>query len=42
MSLIPKTKAQAAAFAVVTASIGALVMVLAQAYQMVTCPAPLP
>jgi len=43
MDFIPKTKAQAAAFAVVMASLGAFVLVIAQAFQMVHCPiAPLP
>lgn len=42
MSIIPKTKAQAAAFAVVMASVGALVLILAQAYQMIHCPVVLP
>jgi len=35
---IPRTKVQAAAFAVTMAALGAFVMVLAQAYHIALCP----
>jgi len=35
---IPRTKVQAAAFAVMTAALGAFLMVLAQAWHIAMCP----
>lgn len=38
MPLLPKTKVQAAAFAVTAAAFGALILVIAQAIAIVHCP----
>jgi len=40
MKLLPRTKAEAAAFAASCAAVGALIMIVAQAYKLIQCPAP--
>lgn len=38
MSIVPRTKVQAAAYAVVLAALGAFILVVAQAIAIVSCP----